>query len=221
MARTTHLEIRGMSCANCSGTVEDALGELDGIRETNVNFATDEGTVEYDPEVVSLGEIYRAIEDAGYDPVAQQVTIGITGMSCANCSAANEEALEDTPGVVDAEVNYATDEGTVRYNPNDADLGDLYDAIERAGYEPIREDESDEEEETAGDRREDARQAEIRRQRNLTLFGAVLSTPLIFFMLEHYLFNDLLGEAILGVPLGWVMFGLATPVQYFLGKEFS
>jgi Cu+-exporting ATPase len=209
-----------MSCANCSGTVENALGKLDGIREPNVNFATDEGTVEYDPEVVSLGEIYRAIEDAGYDPVAQQVTIGISGMSCANCSAANEEALEDTPGVVDAEVNYATDEGTVRYNPDDADLADLYDAIERAGYEPIREDGSDEEGDTAGDRREDARQAEIRRQRNLTLFGAVLSTPLVFFMLEHFLFDDLLGEAVLGVPLGWVMFGLATPVQYFLGKEF-
>ncbi|NEU58206.1 heavy metal translocating P-type ATPase [Halorussus sp. MSC15.2] len=220
MARTAHLDVRGMSCANCSGTVEDALSELAGVESANVNFATDEGTVEYDPEVVSLADIYRAIEDAGYDPVAQQVTIGITGMSCANCSEANEEALEETPGVVDAEVNYATDEGTVRYNPNDADLEDLYNAIERAGYEPIRENESDEDGQTAGDRREDARDAEIRRQRNLTILGAVLSAPLVFFLLEHYLFDFLLGDAILGVPLEWLMFGLATPVQFFLGKEF-
>jgi Cu+-exporting ATPase len=220
MARTAHLEIRGMSCANCSGTVEDALGELDGIEAANVNFATDEGTVEYDPEQTSLADVYGAIEDAGYDPVAQQVSIGISGMSCANCSAANEEALEDTPGVIDAEVNFATDEGTVRYNPNDADLSDLYDAIERAGYEPIREDETDEEGRTEGDRREDARNAEIRRQRNLTLFGAVLSAPLVFFMLEHFLFPDLLGDALFGISLGWIMFALATPVQYFLGKEF-
>ncbi|MFC4451690.1 heavy metal translocating P-type ATPase [Halorussus aquaticus] len=220
MARTAHLDVRGMSCANCSGTVEDALSELEGVESANVNFATDEGTVEYDPEVVSLGEIYRAIEDAGYDPVAQQVTVGITGMSCANCSEANEEALEETPGVVDAEVNYATDEGTVRYNPNDAELEDLYDAIERAGYEPIRENESDEDGDTAGDRREDAREAEIRRQRNLTILGAVLSAPLVFFLLEHFLFDSLLKDTLFGLPLGWVMFGLATPVQYFLGKEF-
>ncbi|NHN61527.1 MULTISPECIES: heavy metal translocating P-type ATPase [Halorussus] len=220
MARTAHLDIRGMSCANCSGTVEDALGELDGVESANVNFATDEGTVEYDPEVVSLGEIYGAVEDAGYEPVAQQVTIGISGMSCANCSEANETALEDTPGVVDAEVNYATDEGTVRYNPDDADLEDLYDAIESAGYEPIREDDAGEDGETAGDRREDARKAEIRRQRNLTVFGALLSAPLVFFLLEHFLFDGLLADELLGIPLGWLMFGLATPVQYFLGKEF-
>ncbi|WP_162224625.1 heavy metal translocating P-type ATPase, partial [Halorussus amylolyticus] len=220
MSRTERLEIRGMSCANCSGTVEDALGELDGVLAANVNFATDEGTVEYDPEVVSLAEIYRAIESAGYEPVAEQVSIGISGMSCANCSEANESALEATPGVVEAEVNYATDEGTVRYNPEEADLDDLYDAIESAGYEPIREDESDDEGKSAGDRREDARKAEIRRQRNLTLFGAALSAPLVFFMLEHFLFPDLLGESLLGVPLGWVMFALATPVQVALGKEF-
>ncbi|WP_435181563.1 heavy metal translocating P-type ATPase [Halorussus sp. AFM4] len=220
MARTAHLDIRGMSCANCSGTVEDALSELDGVESANVNFATDEGTVEYDPAVVSLADIYGAIEDAGYEPVAQQVAIGISGMSCANCSEANETALEDTPGVVDAEVNYATDEGTVRYNPNDADLEDLYDAIESAGYEPIREDDSDGDGETAGDRREDARNAEIRRQRNLTILGALLSAPLVFFLLEHYLFDGLLADELFGVPLGWVMFGLATPVQVLLGREF-
>ena len=220
MAGKTRLEIRGMSCANCSGTVEDALGEVDGVSAVNVNFATDEGTVEYDPDRASLADVYRAIEDAGYDPVSQQVTVGITGMSCANCAEANEESLEGTPGVVEAEVNYATDEATVRYNPEEADLEDLYDAIEAAGYEPIREDGSDEDGETAGDRREDARKAEIRRQRNLTLLGAVLSAPLVFFMLEHFLFDGLLGDSILGVPMGWAMFALATPVQYFLGKEF-
>jgi Cu+-exporting ATPase len=220
MARTARLDIRGMSCANCSGTVEDALSELDGVLSVNVNFATDEGTVEYDPEAVSLADVYGAIEDAGYEPVAQQVTVGISGMSCANCSEANERALEDAPGVVDAEVNYATDEGTVRCNPNDADRSALYDAIEAAGYEPIREDESDGEGQTVGDRREDARRAEIRRQRNLTLFGAVLGVPFLVFIADHVFSLGQLGDSLLGLPLGWVMFALATPVQVMLGKEF-
>ena len=77
MARTARLAIRGMSCANCSGTVEDALGELDGVQEANVNFATDEGTVEYDVREVTLAEIYETIEDAGYDPVSEEISIGI------------------------------------------------------------------------------------------------------------------------------------------------
>ncbi|WP_246045663.1 heavy metal translocating P-type ATPase [Halorussus ruber] len=211
-----------MSCANCSGTVEDALSELDGIEEVNVNFATDEGTVEYDSGEVTLAEIYEAIEESGYEPVSEEVSIGIADMTCSNCAETNEDALEALPGVVSAEVNYATDEGVVRYNPNDVDRDSLYEAIEGAGYSPVREEggEGEDGKQSSADRRDAARQEEIRHQRNLTIFGAVLSTPLIFFMLEHYLFDGLLGEALLGVPLGWVMFGLATPVQYFLGKEF-
>jgi Cu+-exporting ATPase len=44
--RTAHLDITGMSCANCSQTVGEALESLDGVREANVNFATDEGSIE-------------------------------------------------------------------------------------------------------------------------------------------------------------------------------
>lgn len=57
-----HLEIMGMSCATCSGTVQEAVTGLDGVEAASVNFATDEGTVTYDPEAVSLGEIYAAVE---------------------------------------------------------------------------------------------------------------------------------------------------------------
>ena len=43
--RTAHLDITGMSCANCSATVGDALESLGGVTEANVNFTTDEGSV--------------------------------------------------------------------------------------------------------------------------------------------------------------------------------
>ncbi len=100
--RTAHLDITGMSCANCSATVGDALETLDGVVEANVNFATDEGSVEYDPDTVSLGEIYAAIENAGYGVVSETVSIAISDMTCANCADTNREALENLPGVIDA-----------------------------------------------------------------------------------------------------------------------
>lgn len=216
MTERTQLEIRGMSCANCSGTVGEALNSLDGVEEANVNFATDEGTVEYDPEVVSLSDIYAAIEDAGYDPVRATTTIGITGMSCANCADANRTALESVPGVVNADVNYATDEASVEYNPGQVSLADLYDAVEEAGYEPVREETGGEEE----DAREAARDAEIRKQFRLTLFGAVLAVPLVLFMFQHLFFPGMVGETLFGVDVAVVQFVLATPVQIWLGKEF-
>ncbi|MBV0902844.1 heavy metal translocating P-type ATPase [Haloarcula salina] len=214
----SQIDIQGMSCANCSQSITDAVESLDGVSAANVNYATDEGSVEYDPDEVSLGRIFDAIEEAGYTPVTDSVTIGITDMSCANCSETVREALEGTPGVVDADVNFATDEAQVTYNPAEADLGDFYDAIEAAGYSPVRE--GGDGDTDGGDAREAAREEEIRRQLRLTLFGAVLAAPLLVFMADHLLGLGLVGDGLFGVPTGWIAFALATPVQLVLGKPF-
>ncbi|MFC7209237.1 heavy metal translocating P-type ATPase [Natronoarchaeum sp. GCM10025321] len=217
--RTAQLDITGMTCANCSGTVGDALESLDGVIEANANFATDEGSVEYNPDEVSLAEIYGAIEDAGYGAVSDTVTIGISDMTCANCVQTNETALENTPGVIAAEANFATDEAQVRYNPADTSLDALYDAIEDAGYSPVREDSNSGE--SGKDARDAARQGEIRKQLRLTLFGAALSAPMLFFLAEKFLLGGgILPETVLGVEFGWVEFLLATPVQAVLGWPF-
>ncbi|NHX38692.1 MULTISPECIES: heavy metal translocating P-type ATPase [Haloarcula] len=224
--RTTRLELTGMSCANCAGTIEESVGELDGVSSVDANYATDGGSVEYDPDVVSLADIVAAVEDAGYGVATETVTVGITNMSCANCADANEEALEGTAGVIDASVNYATDEAQVTYNPADVSRADLYDAIESAGYTPVREDsgsangDGDDGEQSGADRRAAARNEETRRQLRLTLFGAVLSAPLLLFMADHLFSLGIVGETVLGVPQGWVAFALATPVQILLGKPF-
>ena len=217
--RTTHLDITGMSCANCSATIQDTLESLDGVSEADANFATDEGAVTYDPEAISLREIYDAIDEAGYGVVSETVTIAISDMTCANCAETNETALEGAPGVVTAEVNYATDEAQVTYNPTEVSLDALYDAIEDAGYSPVREDSDDEA--SGQDARDAARQAEIRKQLRLTLLGAALSAPLLLFLVDNYLLGGaVVPETVFGVEFGWVEFLLATPVQAILGRPF-
>ena len=212
----SQLDITGMSCANCSATIEDTLENLDGVTEVDANYATDEGTVQYDPERLTLGDIYDAIDEAGYGVVSETVTVAITDMSCANCAEANETALEGTPGVIDAEVNYATDEAQVTYNPADVSMDALYDAIEEAGYSPVREDNDD-----SGAAREAARDEELRKQRRLTLFGAALSAPLLLFIVDNLLLGSVIFPAsIFGIEFGWVEFALATPVQIVLGYPF-
>ena len=216
--RRTQLDITGMSCANCSATIQDTVEALDGVTEADANFATDEGAVEYDPEEVTLQEIFEAIEDAGYGAVSETVTIAISDMTCANCAETNEEALENTPGVIEADVNYATDEAQVRYNPADISLDDLYDAIEDAGYSPVREDGADDSGQSA---RDTAREAETRKQLRLTLFGAALSAPMLFFLVDKFLLGGtVVPETIFGLKMGWVEFLLATPVQAILGWPF-
>ncbi|MFC7045244.1 heavy metal translocating P-type ATPase [Halobacteriaceae archaeon GCM10025711] len=217
--RHERLEIRGMSCANCSQAVSEAAEDLDGVSEATVNFATDEGTVEYDPDVTPLADVYAAIEDAGYEPVRESVTVSVTDMSCATCAETISDVLLRRVGVIDTEVNFATDEAKVVYNPEEVSLSDIYDAIEDAGYTPVRD---DGDEEGAAERRAAARHEEIRRQLRLTLVGAAFSLPLVAMLVVHLLAPDLLPDAIpgTGIAFGWVAFALATPVQVLLGREF-
>ncbi|MFC3957779.1 heavy metal translocating P-type ATPase [Halovivax cerinus] len=216
--RTARLEIQGMSCANCSQSVTDAVEALDGVTEAAVNFATDEGTVTYDPSAVSIAEIYDAIEAAGYHARRETVSIGIADMTCANCAATNEEALELVPGVIDAEANYATDEAQVAYNPAAVSRETLYETVEEAGYTPIRGEGDDESEQ---DRRDAARNEEIRKQLRLTLFGAILSVPFLFFLTDRFLLGGtVFPDELFGFEFEWVGFLLATPVQFVLGRPF-
>ena len=217
--RTAHLDIGGMSCSTCSSTVSDAVESLAGVEEASVSFATDEGTVEYDPERVSLAAVYAAIREAGYDPVSETVTVGIAGMSCSNCAAANEEAIGDVHGVIEVDVNAATDEARIEYNPVDAGLEAVYAAIEDAGYDPVRDDERDAETTSTEGPQTSAADRELTRQRRLVIGGGILTIPFWFLM------GGMVGlygvpETVAGVGVGWIEFAVASVLMGTLGREF-
>ena len=62
------------------------------------------------------------------------VTLPITGMTCANCSAAVERNLKKVNGVQSATVNLSSERATVEFNPIVATLEDLIGRVQRAGY---------------------------------------------------------------------------------------
>ncbi len=63
---TASLQITGMTCASCVENVSAAVRQLPGVATVVVNLALESGRVEYAPEITSLGEIKKAIEDLGY-----------------------------------------------------------------------------------------------------------------------------------------------------------
>ena len=214
--KSVRLSVRGMTCANCASTVTEAAEALDGVESAAVNAATEDAKIEFDPEVVTLAEIHEAIDAAGYDPVSEHRRIDVADMHCANCAETITTKLEAIPEVLAAEVNYATDDAAVTYDPS-LDSDRLYQAIEDAGYTPVRPDAGAETGESASDA---ARHEEIRKQWRLVIFGAALSLPLLGMMAGELFLPNQLPEAVLGVPMGWVAFLLATPVQVVLGREF-
>lgn len=60
------IPVRGMECASCVQNVEKALLGAGGVAKAAANLATEKVKVEYIPSEISLTEIKKTIEDAGY-----------------------------------------------------------------------------------------------------------------------------------------------------------
>ena len=65
---------------------------------------------------------------------AKNLTLPVTGMTCANCVATVERNLKRLDGVQSAVVNLSSERATVEFDPAKLGLGDLIGRVERAGY---------------------------------------------------------------------------------------
>lgn len=206
------LPIGGMTCASCVATIENSLKDVPGVSDVSVNLATERGTVVYDPALVDFGKLVTTVQDAGYEVRSQRVDIPVGGMTCSSCVATIEAALKQVDGVLSASVNLATERATVEYVPAQVTLADLKRAIVDAGYE-VREMAADEQD--AADKEGQAREAEIRGQRNRLIFSTVLTVPIfiISMLVELGLVADFGGRKLL-------ILALTTPVQFGAGWQF-
>lgn len=59
--------IEGMTCASCAQTIEKATQKIRGVNLSSVNLATEKLVVEYDPGMVNLTDIIKAVMDSGYE----------------------------------------------------------------------------------------------------------------------------------------------------------
>ena len=60
------LPVEGMTCASCVSRVEKTISKLDGIKNVNVNLATEKVSFEFDPEKIDLNLVAQKVDDAGY-----------------------------------------------------------------------------------------------------------------------------------------------------------
>jgi len=64
--KTVTLSVPGMNCATCPITVKKALGKVDGVTKTEVNFEKRAAVVTFDDTRTNLEVLTRATGDAGY-----------------------------------------------------------------------------------------------------------------------------------------------------------
>jgi len=65
------LALEGMTCASCAMRIEKGLKKLPGVKDANVNFATERATVMYDPAQTGVEQMVQKVEVFGYKAFPQ------------------------------------------------------------------------------------------------------------------------------------------------------
>lgn len=65
--QTVSLPVLGMTCAGCASSVQTMLGAQQGIAEAEVNYATQQVKVIYEPKLIQPEQFQKALQSIGYD----------------------------------------------------------------------------------------------------------------------------------------------------------
>jgi len=195
------IHVTGMTCTTCARTIAKGLSHTPGVKQADVNFASEKASLEYDPAKVNLAKIKDTVSQLGYGVATKKSIFPVIGMTCASCVARVEEALSSVPGVISVSVNLASEKATVEYLEGKA-VADMRRAVKDAGYELGPEAQALEDVTTATKR-------EIRILRNRFIVAAILAAVIMALGF---------GPSFPGKP--YLLWALATPVQFWAGLRF-
>ncbi|GHO94673.1 copper-translocating P-type ATPase [Reticulibacter mediterranei] len=238
-----------MSCASCAMRIEKGLKKVPGVADAQVNFATEQATVTYDPAQATPEQLINKVEAVGYKALPLSIpeqklaeataAFAIEGMTCASCAMRVEKGLKKVPGVLNAQVNLATERATVIYQPDQTGMQEMVQKVEAVGYRAIPLDQPAngletsssspvESKQTSGvqsqlrtgfiaeaarqeEERSQRKRAELTRKRNILILGIVLSLPIV--VLTMFFMDRFPGQ-------NYLLFALTTPVWAIVGWEF-
>jgi Cu+-exporting ATPase len=216
----------GMTCANCVATVERNLKKLDGVQTAVVNLSSERASVEFDPQKLELGDLVARVQRAGYDIATGEADLVIKRLSDDNDARRLESALRKLEGVLDAQVSYTSEKARIKYVPTIISQAEIRRAVAGAGFEALE----------LGGEAEDAeaiaRQREIDTQRHLLIVGLAFTIPLFLLsmgkdlgLLPDFFYDPNAPLHMSGMKevqwwFNWLLLALATPVQFYVGRQY-
>ncbi len=144
----------------------------------------------------------------------KMVSLDIEGMHCSSCALLIEKSIKKIPGIYQANVNFSSSQAMVKMDPNQVWLQDLIKAVENAWYIWTIKDEEHKVDEV------DKRKKETKYWFSKFFAAAILSAPMILFMLYEF-FPWILPLPKLVMPwMAIISLILAAPIQFIIGLDF-
>ncbi len=201
------LNVTGMTCASCARAIEKSVSKVEGVSNASVNFATEKLIVEFDESKASIEKIKEAVERAGYgvlddvEETIREVTIPISGMTCASCARAIEKSISKLSGIKDVSVNLASEKARVVYDSSQVRLSEIKNAIIKAGYTPLEIEKTSYE-----DLHQERKQKEINSLFRRFVIASVFAVPLLLIAMAH----------VVGLPLPEIILPEKHPLNFVI-----
>lgn len=204
-----------MTCGACVSRVEKAIRNIPSVSNVSVNLATEFATFETASYELPLKVITDAIKDSGYDISLESIQLDITGMTCAACVSHVEKALGNVEGVMSASVNLATERATVGIIPGITSLNDLLLSVQSIGYKATYPSHDLDNGRLTINRLADP--SGIRDLKNKWMFAAIIGCLLFLGSFQDFRWVPTFTQH---TPYLFVLWALATPVQFWSGYSF-
>lgn len=191
-------KISGMTCSACANRIEKGVSKMEGVKEANVNFATETLNVEYDDSALKQLDIENKVEKLGYkvEKNIESHNYKIEGMTCTACASRVEKVTNRMPGVEKAVVNFATEKLSISFDADKVTFGEVKATVEKAGYKLIREEDN-----VNNEGKKVTEQSKLLKRLILSL---VFTVPLLIITMGH----------MVGMPLPEIIDPMINPFNF-------
>ncbi len=155
-------------------------------------------------ETIAINEVKSTHPSRNGEGNIAKQTFPVTGMTCAACAVSVESMLANTPGVIRAGVNFATQTAWAEYDPDQASTETMRQSVQSIGYDLIVDVEDPSQ-----------KQAELQLEHYQSIkkrltWSAVLTLPV--FVIGMFFMDWEAGK--------WVSMVLSAVVLFYFGKTF-
>lgn len=200
-----NIPLIGIESEHCALIIDAGLDKVKGIQGHKVDLNNEKAIIEADADAEILQQTVHSIRGLGYEVPTVKKQYAVTGMTCAACAGSVESILLNSPGIVKAAVNFATQTVQVEYLPTVTSPETMKQALQSIGYDIMIEESGEAKEELDNLRRKNYQDLKRR-----TWWAIGLSVPLV-----------IIGMFFMNMPYAnYIMWALSTPVVLWLGRNF-
>ncbi len=199
------IPIQGLTNAEDVVLIERTLAQLKEASQPNVDFNNKRIILQTPVATDVLPTIINKLTKLGFYVPTTKKSFPVLHLACASCASSAQTILQHTEGVIDAQVNYATQTATLTFFPEITGAYKLKSALQSVGYDLLLE-----EDDENGITIENIKDNAYKNLKKRTWGAIILTLPLIVVSM---VFMDM-------PYANYIMWALATPVVFVFGAKF-